>query len=59
MCDLSLRTNKSFVRGLSETGFSQSMTEMIKELRKELNDDEIDLTKLYSFKNKSIRTPGI
>ena len=53
--DLYLRANKSFVRGLSETGFSQPMTEMMKESRKELNNDEIDLTKLYSCKNKSGR----
>ena len=47
------------MRGLGETGFSQPTTEMIKELRKELNNDEIDLTKLYSFKNKSGRTQGL
>ena len=35
------------------------MAEMIKELKKELNDDEIDLSKLYSFKNKSSRPPGL
>ena len=48
--DLYLRANKS--------------TEMVKELRKELNNDElnndeIDLTKLCSFKNKSGRTQGL
>ena len=32
---------------------------MIKELRKELNEDEIDLIKLYSFKNKSGKTQGL
>ena len=47
------------MRGLSETGFSQPITKIFKELRKELNDDEIDLTKLYSFKNKSGRTQGL
>ena len=47
------------MRGLSETGFSQPITEIFKELRKELNNDEIDLTKLYSFKNKSGRTQGL
>ena len=57
--DLYLMSNKSFVRGLGETGFSQPTTEMIKELRKEFNNDEIDLTKLYSFKNKSDRTQGL
>ena len=29
---------------------------MIKELRKELNDDEIDVSELYNFKNKSSRS---
>ena len=28
---------------------------MIKELRKELNEEEIDFSKLYNFKNKSSR----
>ena len=32
---------------------------MIKELRKELNEDEIDLIKLCSFKNKSGKTEGL
>ena len=57
--DLYLRANKSFVRGLSKTGFLQLTTEMVKELRKELNNNEIDLTKLYNFKNKSGRTQGL
>ena len=48
-----LRANKSFVRDLSETGYSLPTTEMIKELRTELNNNEIDLSKLYSFENKS------
>ena len=47
------------MRVLSEIGYSQLMTEMIKELRKELNNDEIDLSKLYGFKNKSGSSPGI
>ena len=47
--DLYLRDNKSFVSGLSETGFSQPTAEMIKELKKELNHDEIDLTKFIQF----------
>ena len=46
------------MRDLSETGYSQPTAEMIKELRKELNNDEIDLSKLYSFKNKSGRLLG-
>ena len=47
--DFYLRDNKSFVRSLSETGFSQPTAEMIKELKKELNHDEIDLTKFIQF----------
>ena len=54
--DLYLRANKSTVRDLSEIGHSQSVGEMIKEIRKELNDDEIDLSKLYNFENKSSRS---
>ena len=54
--DLYLRANKSIVRDLSEIGHSQSVGEMIKEIRKELNDDEIDLSKLYNFENKSSRS---
>ena len=44
------------MRDLSEIGHSQSVGEMIKEIRKELNDDEIDLSKLYNFENKSSRS---
>ena len=51
--DLYLRANKSFVRDLSKIVHLQPTAEMIKELIKELNDDEIDLSKLYNFKNKS------
>ena len=54
--DLYLRANKSIVRDLSEIGHSQSVGEMIKGIRKELNDDEIDLSKLYNFENKSSRS---
>ena len=54
--DLCLRANKSIVRDLSEIGHSQSVGEIIKEIRKELNDDEIDLSKLYNFENKSSRS---
>ena len=56
--DLYLRANKSFVRDLNKIGYSQPTAEMIKELRKELNNDEIDLSKLYSFENKSGRLLG-
>ena len=51
-----LRANKSFERDLSEIGYSQPTAEMIKEIRKELNDDEIDLSKLYNFLKKSSRS---
>ena len=51
-----LRENKSFGRDLSEIGHSQPTAEMIKELRKELNDDEIDLSKLCNYKNKFSRS---
>ena len=54
--DLYLRANKLIVRDLSEIEHSQSVGEMIKEIRKELNDDEIDLSKLYNFENKSSRS---
>ena len=54
--DLYLRANKSIVRDLSEIGHSQSVGEMIKEIRKEMNDDEKDLSKLYNFENKSSRS---
>ena len=40
------------MKGLSASGHSQSKTEMIKELRKGLNDNEIDLSNLYNLKNK-------
>ena len=56
--DLYLRANKSFVRDLSEIAYSQLTVEMIKELRKELNNNDKDLSKLYSFKNKSSRSLG-
>ena len=44
------------MRDLSKIGHLQPTAEMIKELRKELNDDEIDLSKLYNFKNKSSKS---
>ena len=44
---------KSFVRDLSEISYSQLTAEMIRELKKELNDNNMDLTKLYGFKNKT------
>ena len=56
MSDLYLRANISFVRDICEIGHSQPTAEMIKRLRNELNDDEISLSKLYNFKNKSSRS---
>ena len=47
------------MRDISQIGYSQPTTDVIKELRKELNNDEIDLTKLYSFNNKSGRSLGL
>ena len=47
------------MRDISQIDYSQPTTEVIKELRKELNNDEIDLTKLYSFNNKSGRSLGL
>ena len=44
------------MRDLSEIGHAQPAAEMIKELRKELNDDEIDLSKLCNCKNKFSRS---
>ena len=44
------------MRDLSEIGHSQPTAEMIKELRKELSDDEIDLSKLCNYKNKFSRS---
>ena len=51
--DLYLKANKSFVRDLSKISYSQLTAEMIRELKKELNDNNMDLTKLYGFKNKT------
>ena len=53
MSDFRLRANKSFMRDLSKTDYSPPTTEMIKKLRTELNNDEIDLSKLHRFKIKS------
>ena len=41
------------MRDLSEISYSQLTAEMIRELKKELNDNNMDLTKLYGFKNKT------
>ena len=57
--DLHLRENTSFERDLSEIGHSQPTAEIIKELRKEMNDDEIDVSKLCNFKNKFSRSVSL
>ena len=41
------------MRDLSEISYSQLTAEMIRELKKELNDNNMDLTKLYGFKKKT------
>ena len=43
-------SNKSFVRDLSEIGHSQPTAKMIKELRKELNDDKLIYLNYTSLK---------
>ena len=53
--NLYLRASK-FVRDHSEIRYSQPTAEMIKKLRKEPNDDEIDLSKLCNFESKSSRS---
>ena len=51
--DLYLRANKSFLRLITETGYLEPTDKMIEELRKELTDDQMNLSKLYGFKNKT------
>ena len=51
MCISELR--KSFAKDLRKTVYSQPMADMVEELRKELNNDKIDLSNLHSFTNKS------
>ena len=51
--DLYLRANKSFLKAITEIGYSEPTDKMIEELRKELNNDQMDLSKLYVFKNKT------
>ena len=40
-------------KDLRKTVYSQPMADMVEELRKELNNDKIDLSNLHSFTNKS------
>ena len=51
--DLYLRVNKSFLRAITEIGYSEPTDKVIEELTKELNDNQMNLSKLYCFKNKS------
>ena len=51
--DLYLKANKSFVRDLSEIGYLQPTAEMIRELKRELNNNNMDLTKLYGSKKET------
>ena len=53
LSDLYLRANKSFLRAITVIGYSESTGKMIEELRKKLNNDQMDLSKLYGFKNKT------
>ena len=41
------------MRDLTEISYSQLTAEMIRELKKELTDNNMDLTKLYGFKSKT------
>ena len=53
LSDLYLRANKSFLRAITVIGYSESTGKMIEELRKKLNNDQMDLSKLYGLKNKT------
>ena len=53
---LYLRANKSFLRAITKIGYLEPTDKMIEELRKELNNVQIDLSKLYDFKNKTSKT---
>ena len=50
--DLYFRANKSFLSSATKIDYSEATDKMIEELRKELNDYQMDLSKLYSFKTK-------
>ena len=41
--DLYLKANKSFLKAITETGFAFLLNSWIVELRKEMNDDQMDL----------------
>ena len=51
--DFYLRANKSFLRAITEIGYSDPTDKMTEESRKELNDDQMNLSKLHGFKNKT------
>ena len=44
--DLYFRENKSFLSSVTKIGYSEPTDKMIEELRKELNDYQMDLSKL-------------
>ena len=50
-----LRANKSksFLKAITKIGYLKPTDKMIEELRKKLNDDQMDSSKLYGFKNKT------
>ena len=50
---LCLRTNKSFVRAITDISYSEATDKMIEKLRKELNDCQMDESTLYGFKDKT------
>ena len=47
------RANKSFLTAITEISYSVPTNKLIKELRKKLNNDQINLSKLYGFENKT------
>lgn len=49
--DLYLWANKSSLKSITKIGYLEPTDEGIEELRKELNDNQMDLSKLYGFKN--------
>ena len=51
--DFYLRSNKSFLRAITEIGYSEPTDKMTEDSRKELNDDQMNLSKLHGFKNKT------
>lgn len=52
LSDLYLRPNKSFLRAITKIGYSKPTDKMIEELTKELNDNQMDLSKYMVLKTK-------